>query len=681
MRVLLFGTYDTSAHPRVATIAEGLRARGADVAECNAPLGLDTAARVDMLARPWRAPALLARLARRWATLAAAARRMPAPDVVVVGYLGHFDVHLARLMFRRAPVVLDHLVGASDTARDRRLDGGPRQIVLRLIDSAALRAADIVVVDTDEHLAALPPRYRSRAVVIPVGAPAAWYEAARPVPGEQAAAAPPPSGPQAGDDPRAPLRVVFYGLYTPLQGTPVIGAALSKIAGAGIEVTMVGGGQDAAQARAAATANPAVRWLDWVPAADLPALVAGHDVCLGIFGTGDKALRVVPNKVFQGAAAGCAIVTSDTPPQRRALGDAAVLVPPGDPGALAAALLRLADDRAGLDRLRHQAHTLARRRFAPGQIVAPLAAKLAPGGSLDLQKEEHGMVRSTSAARPAADVDAVAPPAADVDAVAPPAADVDAVAPLAPDVDAVAPLAPNAWLRYDVVQRMLPLDGVTDVLEIGCGQGAFGARLARRYRYLGVEPDKTSWAVAQRRVSAVSSGEVRNVAVETLGTERFDLVCAFEVLEHIEDDAAAVKDWAGRLRPGGWLLLSVPANQRRYGPWDELVGHFRRYDREAITDLLASCGFGEIKVRYYGFPLGYALEAGRNLVGRRRLAPAEDQTVAERTAGSGRLLQPTTSVRGLATRWGTVPFRALQRAFPGNGTGIVVLARLADYRG
>src|SRR6202034_4028879 len=259
-----------------------------------------------------------------------------------------------------------------------------------------------------------------------------------------------------------PLKVVFYGLYTPLQGTPVIGAALGRIAGAPVEVTMIGRGQDEAATKQAAAANQSVRWLDWVPAAELPALVAGHDVCLGIFGTGDKALRVVPNKVFQGAAAGCAIVTSDTAPQRRALGDAALLVPPGDPGALAAALLRLADDRAGLDRLRHQAHTLARQRFAATQIVAPLAAKLAPEGSLDLQEEEPGMVRSTAAARPSA------------------------------DVDAVAPLAPNAWLRYDVVQRMLPPDGITDVLEIGCGQGAFGARLARRYRYLGVEPDKTS---------------------------------------------------------------------------------------------------------------------------------------------------------------------------------------------
>ena len=205
------------------------------MAECNAPLGLDTAARVDMLAHPWRAPALLARLARRWMTLARAARRMPAPDVVLVGYLGHFDVHLARLVFRRVPVVLDHLVGASATGRDRRLDGGPRQALLRLIDAAALRAADIIVVDTEEHLAALPERPRARGVVVPVGAPSGWYQAARPA---------------GQEDATGPLRVVFYGLYTPLQGTPVIGAALGRIAGAAIEVTMIGSGQDEAAAKA-----------------------------------------------------------------------------------------------------------------------------------------------------------------------------------------------------------------------------------------------------------------------------------------------------------------------------------------------------------------------------------------------------------------------------------------------
>ena len=63
-----------------------------------------------------------------------------------------------------------------------------------------------------------------------------------------------------------------------------------------------------------------VTWRDWVPTAELPGLVASHDVCLGIFGDTDKALSVVPTKVYQGAAAGCASITSDTAPQRRGVG-------------------------------------------------------------------------------------------------------------------------------------------------------------------------------------------------------------------------------------------------------------------------------------------------------------------------------------------------------------------------
>jgi glycosyltransferase involved in cell wall biosynthesis len=359
MRVLAFGTYDVAAHPRVAALIEGLRERGCDVDECNVPLGLSTADKVGILARPWRVPLLLARIAGCWWRLARAARRVPAPDAVLVGYLGHFDVHLARWLFPKVPIVLDHLIGASDTAKDRRIDGGVRQRLLRMIDAGALRAADVVVVDTDEHLAALPDARRPKGVVVQVGAPRAWFEAAR---------AP-------DDDPRETLRVVFFGLFTPLQGTPVIGAALGALAGAPIRVTMIGTGQDLAETRAAAAGGD-VRWLDWVPSAELPGVVAAHDVCLGIFGTGDKARRVVPNKVFQGMAAGCAVVTSDTAPQRRALGDAALLVPPGDAGAVADALRHLAGDRAALVALRAAATTVARERFTAGAVVAPLLDRL-----------------------------------------------------------------------------------------------------------------------------------------------------------------------------------------------------------------------------------------------------------------------------------------------------------------
>src|ERR1700722_2983110 len=374
MRTIIFGTYDTAMHPRIATIAEGLAARGVDVVECNIPLGLSTADRVDMLAKPWKAGALVARLASRWLGLAVQARKLGRPDAVVVGYLGHFDVHLARLLYRRGkvPVVLDHLISAAGTAKDRRIAGGGLKTrLLSLIDAAALRAADIVVVDTEEHLETVPEKYRRKAVVVHVGAPAAWHAAAA-----EASVSTEPAAEES-----APLKVVFYGLYTPLQGTPVIGEALGRIAGAPVQVTMIGHGQDEAATRRAAAANTSVRWLDWVPAAELPALVAAHDVCLGIFGTGDKALRVVPNKVFQGAAAGCAVVTSDTPPQRRVLGtvpqeSGAVLVPPGDPAALADALLWLAGDRDALLKLRHAARQLAAQRFTPEQVVAPLTDRL-----------------------------------------------------------------------------------------------------------------------------------------------------------------------------------------------------------------------------------------------------------------------------------------------------------------
>jgi SAM-dependent methyltransferase len=249
----------------------------------------------------------------------------------------------------------------------------------------------------------------------------------------------------------------------------------------------------------------------------------------------------------------------------------------------------------------------------------------------------------------------------------------------AAELDRLAPLAPNAWLRYAVVERMFP-PGVTDVLEIGCGRGGFAARLAQRYNYLGLEPDRESWAQAGARLGAIGRGEVRNEPAEALRSREFDLVCAFEVLEHLEDDAAALARWASLVRPGGWLLLSVPAHQHRFGPWDEFVGHYRRYDRDAITALLTGAGFGEVSARLYGFPLGYLLEPARNVVGWRRRAASAGQSPAERTSGSGRQMQPANGALGTTVRLSTKPFRLLQDAVPWAGTGLVVRARLGRPR-
>ena len=249
----------------------------------------------------------------------------------------------------------------------------------------------------------------------------------------------------------------------------------------------------------------------------------------------------------------------------------------------------------------------------------------------------------------------------------------------APKPGALPPLSPNAWLRWSVVSRLLPPpDRSLRVLEVGCGQGGFGVRLAQDYDYVGVEPDGTSAGVARERLAAAGGrGEVRHGDLAALSAdETFDLVCAFEVVEHIEDDVAALAEWAARLRPGGTLLLSTPAWQRRFGPADELVGHFRRYDPPVLRERLTGAGLTGVEVVHFGMPLGYLLEAGRNAAGRRRLAAGTAAaTKAERSDASGRTLQPSTSLAAQAARLGTLPFRGLQRAFPRTGPGLVAVAR------
>ena len=123
------------------------------------------------------------------------------------------------------------------------------------------------------------------------------------------------------------------------------------------------------------------------------------------------------------------------------------------------------------------------------------------------------------------------------------------------------------------------------MLEIGAGQGGLGSWLARRYEYVGFEPDAASRAVATDRIARTGLGTVVD-HVDAPPPELYDLVCAFEVLEHIEDDGAAVEAWHGYVAPHGWLLLSTPAHSNRYGISDEYVGHFRRYDRSTLVNLL-----------------------------------------------------------------------------------------------
>ncbi|WP_158624111.1 bifunctional 2-polyprenyl-6-hydroxyphenol methylase/3-demethylubiquinol 3-O-methyltransferase UbiG [Micromonospora sp. HM5-17] len=235
------------------------------------------------------------------------------------------------------------------------------------------------------------------------------------------------------------------------------------------------------------------------------------------------------------------------------------------------------------------------------------------------------------------------------------------------------PLPPRAALRWKIVRRIIAEQRPETILELGCGLGSIGARLARMATYTAVEPDPRSFDVARQRIAPLGGTVCNGDHRQAPTPGRYDLVCAFEVLEHLADDAAALAEWLPLVRPGGRLLLSVPADPKRFGSWDVLVGHHRRYSADQLRQRLAEAGATRIRIVHYGWPLGYLLDAVRNRwAGRGGDAP--DGTAEERTSRSGRLLQPRGELAGGVIQLAVAPFAALQRIRPDRGPGLVAVA-------
>src|SRR5712691_13325933 len=138
---------------------------------------------------------------------------------------------------------------------------------------------------------------------------------------------------------REPFTALFIGKLIPLHGIETVLAA-ARLAPE-IRFRVIGSGQleHVLEGR-----PPNVDWVRWVEYPQLPAHLRTCGCALGIFGTTAKARRVIPNKVFQALACGAPVITADTPAIHELGEDALLLVPPGDPPALADAVRLLAGD-------------------------------------------------------------------------------------------------------------------------------------------------------------------------------------------------------------------------------------------------------------------------------------------------------------------------------------------------
>jgi 2-polyprenyl-3-methyl-5-hydroxy-6-metoxy-1,4-benzoquinol methylase len=155
--------------------------------------------------------------------------------------------------------------------------------------------------------------------------------------------------------------------------------------------------------------------------------------------------------------------------------------------------------------------------------------------------------------------------------------------------------------KYELSRRWLRARHLPGrrLLNVGCGGGLFN-RLATDdgFAVEACEPDPEAAALAN--ASAPDGVVVHQVGLLDLHVEQpADAIVLHDVLEHIEDDAAAVAHLDDLLADGGMVILSVPALPRLYGLHDELLGHYRRYTKRTLCAVLAP-RFEIEEVRWYG---------------------------------------------------------------------------------
>lgn len=143
----------------------------------------------------------------------------------------------------------------------------------------------------------------------------------------------------------------------------------------------------------------------------------------------------------------------------------------------------------------------------------------------------------------------------------------------------------------------------TPILEIGAGHGTFTESLARFGPIHALEPGVRPARILRERFIdhpdvSVQQGTVDDVSVR----EPFGSAIMVNVLEHIEDDADALRQIRGRLDDTGTLILWVPAFMLLFSEFDTKLGHHRRYRRPQLVDLVTNAGYDVIDARYVNLP-------------------------------------------------------------------------------
>lgn len=187
--------------------------------------------------------------------------------------------------------------------------------------------------------------------------------------------------------------------------------------------------------------------------------------------------------------------------------------------------------------------------------------------------------------------------------------------------DRMAELDSRHWwyrARRDIlaalIRRKIALPKDARILEIGCGTGHNLAMLGAFGTVDGIEIDDAARAVASQRLGR-EIGKAPLPELTGIEDGRYDLVAILDVLEHVEDDCAALASIARKLKPGGRILITVPAHPWMWSAHDVVNHHHRRYTRATLRKVIGDAGLKLHLLSWFNSLL-FPLAAAARLVGR-----------------------------------------------------------------